>query len=113
MIYKRDATSNKGQTLGIGFDPSNSPLLFSSDARPAFARPNPHVDRNVMFVDGPVNHFASAFVPGGAVPGAPDPAWLGLASSDGDVVRDVETTEAAAEDNYRRDQEKRGTAAKL
>ena len=77
------------------------------------ARPNPRVDRNVAFVDGPVNHFASAFVPGGAVPGAPDPAWLGLASSDGDVVRGVETTEAAAEENYRRDQEKRGTAAKL
>ena len=58
---------------------TNTPgLLFSESARAAFERPNPHVDRNVQFVEEPVNHFATSHGPGGALVGQPDPRFLGI-----------------------------------
>lgn len=58
---------------------TNTPgLLFAESARPAFARPNPRVDRNVQFVEDAVNHFAKSHGPGGALVGWPDPAFLGI-----------------------------------
>ena len=69
MVYHRQ-DRKKALTNTIG-------LLFSENTRPAFERPNPHVNRNVYFVDGPVNHFASSHGTGGASRGEPDPAYLG------------------------------------
>ena len=49
-------------------------LVFSADCRAAFARPSRYtVNRNVRFVDGPVNHFDNVFGPGGAAEGEADP----------------------------------------
>ena len=58
---------------------TNTPgLLFSASARSAFERPNPRVDRNVRFVDEPVNHLATSHGPGGVLVGHPDPRYLGI-----------------------------------
>ena len=58
---------------------TNTPgLLFAESARPAFARDNPSIDRNVKFVPGPVNHFAASHSAGGALLGEPDPSYLGM-----------------------------------
>ena len=51
-------------------------------------------------------------MPGGAVPGLPDPAWLGLAASEKEVA-ERGGEEGEAEANYRADQQPRGTIAKL
>ena len=53
-------------------------LLFSESARPAFIRENPAIDRNIRFVDGPVNHLGNSHGNGGALLGVPDPAFLGI-----------------------------------
>ena len=48
-------------------------LVFSSDCEAAFAVPSRHgVDRNVRFVEGPVDHFSGIFDPGGAKAGPVD-----------------------------------------
>ena len=48
-------------------------LVFSSDCEAAFAVPSRYgVDRNVRFVEGPVDHFSGIFDPGGAKAGPID-----------------------------------------
>ena len=59
-------------------------MALVSKARPSFeSKPNPHVNRNVQFIDGPVNHLSKAEDggPSGAAPGLPNPAFLGHKSA--------------------------------
>eukprot|EP01052_Picozoa_sp_SAG31_P047657 SAG31_NODE_9635_length_1248_cov_1.763272_2_plen_104_part_00 len=61
---------------------TNAPgLLFSESARPAFAREDPRVNRNLRFVSGLVNHLGNSHGQGGALEGEPDPRYLGTKTS--------------------------------
>ena len=58
-----------GDQRAVGGDEADWRQVFSADTRLAFARPSKYgVDRNVRFIDGPVNHLGGVFGPGGAVP---------------------------------------------
>ena len=74
FLHEREVWTSGGEAVdGATIDRR---LLFSADCASSFARPSRHgVDRNVRFVDGPVNHFENAFGAGGAAAGRPDHRW--------------------------------------
>ena len=76
MVLVYNAAGNPHQ--GSKDDARNrNPILFSDSARPAFEHEQGLVDKNVLFVNGPINHLAGSHTEGGSVPGPPDPAFLG------------------------------------
>ncbi len=89
LVYNAVGTPHQGSP---GDARNTHPILFSKSAQDAFARDNSLVDRNVEFVDGPVNHLAGSHVPGGTVLGVPDPNFLGVlaeidSTSDSDYIK--------------------------
>lgn len=64
FLHEREVWTSGGEAVdGATIDRR---LLFSADCASSFARPSKHgVDRNVRFVDGPVNHFENPFGAGG------------------------------------------------
>jgi hypothetical protein len=74
FLYEREVWTSGGKAANSAA--TDRRLLFSADCASAFAQPSKHgVERNVRFIDGPVNHFENAFGPGGAVEGSADHLW--------------------------------------